>query len=60
MPGDKLAVELIKIRPEIPILLCTGFSESMTEEKIKSIGVKGLLLKPIIIKDLAKKIREVL
>jgi PAS domain S-box-containing protein len=60
MPGNKLAIELIKIRPDIPILLCTGFSESMSEEKIKSIGIKGLLMKPIIIKDLAKKIREVL
>jgi len=60
MPGDKLAAELIKIRHDIPILLCTGFSESISEEKIKSIGIKGLLLKPIIIKDLAKKIRETL
>jgi CheY-like chemotaxis protein len=60
MPGDKLAAELMKIRPDIPILLCTGFSESMTEEKIESLGIKGLLLKPIIIRDLAKKMREVL
>jgi len=60
MSGDKLAVELIKIRPEIPILLCTGFSESMSEEKIKSLGIKGLLLKPIIMMDLAKKIRDIL
>ncbi len=60
MPGDKLAAELMKIRPDIPILLCTGFSESMTEEKIRSLGIKGLLLKPIIIKDLAKKMRELL
>jgi CheY-like chemotaxis protein len=60
MPGEKLAVELIKIRPDIPILLCTGFSESMSEEKIKSMGIKGLLLKPIIMRDLAKKIREIL
>jgi PAS domain S-box-containing protein len=58
MPGDKLAGEMIKIRSDIPILLCTGFSETMSEEKIKFIGIKGLLLKPIIIKDLAKKIRE--
>ncbi|MFA5903898.1 MAG: PAS domain S-box protein [Desulfobacula sp.] len=60
MPGDKLAVELIRIRPDIPILLCTGFSESMTEDKIKNIGVRGIVLKPIIMKDLARKIREVL
>ncbi len=60
MSGDKLAIELIKIRPDIPVLLCTGFSESMTDEKIKSLGIKGFLMKPIVIKDLAKKLREVL
>ncbi len=60
MSGDKLAVELIKIRPDIPVLLCTGFSESMTDEKIKYLGIKGLLMKPIVIKDLAKKLREIL
>jgi len=41
-------------------LLCTGFSESLTDEKIKSLGIKGLLMKPIVIRDLAEKIREVL
>ena len=60
MPGDKLAVELIKIRPDIPILLCTGFSENMTDEKISPMGIKGFLMKPIMIRDLAQKIREVL
>jgi PAS domain S-box-containing protein len=60
MSGDKLAVELIKIRGDIPILICTGFSESMTDEKIKSLGIRGLLMKPMVIKDLAKKIREIL
>ncbi len=60
MAGDKLAIELIKIRPDIPILLCTGFSEMMLEEKAASIGIKGILLKPIVMKDLSHKIREVL
>ena len=60
LSGDKLAAELIRIRPDIPILICTGFSETMTEEKIQSIGIRGLVLKPIIVKDLAKKIREIL
>ncbi len=60
MSGDKLAVELIKIRPDIPILLCTGFSESMTDEKIQSLGIKGFLMKPVMMKELAQKIREVL
>ncbi|MFH2092286.1 MAG: PAS domain S-box protein [Pseudomonadota bacterium] len=60
MPGDKLAAELIKIRSNIPVLLCTGFSETMTDEKIKSMGIKGFLMKPIMMHDLAKKIRELL
>jgi len=60
MPGDKLSTELVKIRPDIPILLCTGFSETMSEEKAVSLDIKGFLWKPIIMKDLAHKIREVL
>ncbi len=60
MSGDKLAVELIRIRTDIPILLFTGYSESMTDEKIKSLGIKGFLMKPIERKALAKKIREIL
>jgi len=60
MAGDKLAGELIRIRPDIPILLCTGFSDSLIDEKIKFLGIKGLLMKPIIIKDFAEKIRKVL
>jgi CheY-like chemotaxis protein len=60
MSGDKLAAELIKIRHDIPILLCTGFSESMSEERLKSLGIKGFLLKPIIIQALAQKMRDVL
>ena len=60
MPGDKLSAELIKIRVDIPVLLCTGFSEAMSEEKAESIGIKGFLLKPIVMKDLDQKIREVL
>ncbi len=60
IPGNKLAIELNKIRPDIPILLCTGFSEIMSEEKATPLGIKGFLLKPIVMKDLAQKIREVL
>ncbi len=60
MSGDRFATELVKIRSDIPILLCTGFSETMSEEKAALLGIKGLLLKPIVTKDLAHKIREVL
>jgi len=60
MTGDKLTVELIKIRSNIPVILCTGFSEKMSDEKATSFGIKGFLMKPIVMKELAKKIREVL
>jgi PAS domain S-box-containing protein len=60
MAGDRLSAELIKIRPDIPILLCTGFSETISEEKALSLGIKGFLMKPILMKDLAQKIRKVL
>ena len=60
LPGDKLSIELIQIRPNIPILICTGFSDTMTEEKAKSLGIKGFLLKPVVINELSHKIREVL
>ena len=60
LPGDKLTIELTKIRPDIPVLLCTGFSETMSKEETASLGIKGFLFKPIVMKDLAKKIRKVL
>ena len=60
MSGDKLAAELIKIRPDIPILLCTGFSEKIPENEATLLGIKNVLMKPIAKKDLANKIREML
>jgi len=60
MSGDKLAVELIKIRPDIPILLSTGFSTIMSEEKALSMGIRGFVMKPFTIRDIDKKIRDVL
>jgi response regulator RpfG family c-di-GMP phosphodiesterase len=60
MPGDKLVAEMIAIRSDIPILLCTGFSHTLTDEKIRSLGIKDVLMKPVLIKELALKIREVL
>ncbi len=60
MTGDKLAGELMNIRPDIPIILCTGFSERMTKKRAESLGIKGFLMKPIVTSDLAKLIREVI
>jgi PAS domain S-box-containing protein len=60
MTGDVLADEIIKLRPDIPIIICTGFSEHLSEKKIKTLALKGLLMKPLTISELAKTVRKVL
>ncbi len=60
LPGDKLTVKLVGVRPDIPVLLCTGFSEIMSDEKAATYGIKGFLMKPIVMQDFAQKIRSVL
>jgi PAS domain S-box-containing protein len=60
MTGIELAQDMLKVRPDIPIILCTGFSESVTPEKIKSLGIRELIMKPIVMRQLAETIRQVL
>jgi DNA-binding NtrC family response regulator len=60
MTGDKLAKEILNIRPGMPIIICTGFSERMDSEKAKEIGAAGYLKKPHEKRDLAKVVRKVL
>ena len=60
MTGDRLARELLKIRPELPIVICTGFSERITEEEAKDMGIKAFAMKPLSVKNLARTVRNVL
>ena len=60
MTGTELAKRLIDIRPDIPIILCTGFSEAISEEKAKAIGIREYVMKPITMYDLAMTIRKAL
>ena len=60
MTGDKLVKEILSIRPNIPIILCTGFSEKMDEKKAKTIGAAGYIEKPIDKHNFAFKVRKVL
>ncbi|MGD9009822.1 MAG: response regulator, partial [Desulfobacteraceae bacterium] len=60
MNGDKLSTELIKLRYGIPIILNTGFSKMINETSVKSMGIKGLLMKPASKADLAVIVRKVL
>jgi PAS domain S-box-containing protein len=60
MTGSDLARHMLQIRPEIPIILCTGYSSQITEENAMSYGIKGYAIKPIARKDIAALIRKVL
>ena len=60
MAGDRLAAELMKIRRDIPILLCTGHSDSVDEKKARRLGIKGFAMKPLDKGKLARAVRAVL
>jgi CheY-like chemotaxis protein len=60
MTGDILAAELRQIRPDIPIIICTGYSERINEKRSEELGLQGLIMKPFTIRRLAKTVREVL
>jgi signal transduction histidine kinase/ActR/RegA family two-component response regulator len=60
MTGEALTLALRHIRPDIPIILCTGFSHIMTIEKAGLLGVDAFLMKPLVIHDLGLAIQRVL
>lgn len=60
MTGAELAKELMRIRPDIPIILCTGFSEVITEEEAKAEGILEFVMKPISTREMAETVRRVL
>ena len=60
MTGDKLAAALMEIRPDIPIILCTGYSKKISDETASAIGIKAFAYKPMVKAELAKTVRKVL
>ncbi|MHC4363384.1 MAG: ATP-binding protein, partial [Planctomycetota bacterium] len=58
MTGTQLAEKLISIRPDISIILCSGFPENVTPEQLESIGIKEFILKPVTRQEIAKIIRR--
>ncbi len=60
MTGVTLSEKLKEIRSNIPVIICTGYSSMIDEEKAKAIGIDGYVMKPIVIREIAKTIREVL
>lgn len=60
MTGEQFAGELLAIDPEIPVIICSGYSEAIGIEKARALGVKELLMKPITVAEISKKVRQVL
>jgi len=60
MTGAQLAAQLIAGRPDVPIILCTGYSELISEEKAREIGISAFAMKPLDGSELATQVRQVL
>ena len=59
MTGIELSKKILQIEPDMPIIICTGYSELITDKKAYDIGVKKLVMKPVVRSDMARVIREV-
>ncbi|RPJ70904.1 MAG: response regulator, partial [Desulfobacteraceae bacterium] len=60
MTGDRLAVTLMNIRPGLPVIVCTGFSELIGPERARDMGIRALIMKPFLKGEMAKAIRTAL
>lgn len=60
MTGDKLAEELVGIRPGLPIILCSGYAHILSEQRMKEAGIRKFLNKPLGRKELEKEVRALL
>ncbi len=60
MTGDQMAREILLIRPDMPIIMCTGFSSIVDKKKAEKIGIRSFLLKPVLKKELAHCVRRLL
>ena len=58
--GVELAKNILRIKPDIPIIFLTGFSDQVSEDKAKEIGVKEYIMKPVVMKKLAETVRRLL
>ncbi len=60
LTGAELAQKIMGIKPELPIVLCTGFSESINDKKAKELGIRAFIMKPVVMNDLATTVRRLL
>ena len=60
LTGDRLSTEVTSIRPDMPVILSTGYADAVDSEKVKQCGIKAFIPKPCKTQDLAKTIRLIL
>jgi CheY-like chemotaxis protein len=60
MTGLELSKEILKLRSNVPIILCTGYSDQISEDKAKGNGIRAFVMKPVALSEIAHTIREVL
>jgi len=60
MTGDRLTAEVLRIRPKMSVIICTGYSERMSAKKAEAFGVRKYIEKPIALRNLASALRDVL
>jgi CheY-like chemotaxis protein len=60
MTGKELAAHVLEIRPDVPVILATGFSTGMIKEEGPQNGIRAYINKPILIREIAETIRRVL
>lgn len=58
--GMGLAKDLITMRPNIPIILCTGYTEMISRDEARALGIREFVMKPLVKREMAETIRRVL
>jgi len=57
--GEELTRKALAIRPDVPVILCTGYSDFIDPDQAEKIGIREYIKKPILKRDLAIKIRNI-
>jgi DNA-binding NtrC family response regulator len=57
---EKLAAELLRVKPDMPIILCTGYSDLISAEKAPELGIREFLMKPVVLGEIGRIIRRIL
>jgi DNA-binding NtrC family response regulator len=60
LTGIQLTIEIHSLRPDIPVIICTGYSDVLSQQKAESMGIGDVIMKPINLSRVAKSIRKLI